>query len=1681
MAAIGTTTRKALRPTSREDFEIAIVCAKGLEYNAVCLLVDGFWDEDGDSFGRAIGDPNTYTTGYMGGFNVVVVLLCNSGKVAAASTTASLRSSYPCVKLLLLTGLCDGVPNAMDKELLLGDVVISDTVVQYDLGRRYPNGFRESNTLEDRLGRPNKNVRNLVTIFKTELGLQRLEKKLSCYLRMIQQRVSKERYRQSCRATYQYPGSTNDILFKSTYCHKHYHSPQCICDDHNEAGDPVCGKSRKTFCEQTGCDKDYLLPRSRLQYKKNLEDNGNVEAAQQPSVFVGRFGSGDTNFNSAIDRDLIAQKHNIIAFETEGAGAWDELSCIIIKGVSTYGDGHIVCDLEAWENFAAPTAASAARGLIDYYPQTDKLPSVESKNQTDIAFKNQADIACLRDLYITSPPNDRIRIEQTRGGLLLDVYAWILKNDAYKQWCEDPQTCLLWIRGDPGKGKTMLLCGIIDHLQELIPSDNLYYFFYQATDSRLNNASSALRGLLHMLISKQPHLIPYVRYEYDKSGKSIFEDSNSWIILSRIFSKILKDPSIRNMTFIIDALDECLIGLTDFLELIQQSSSTSGVKWLVSSRNEITVQDVLLSTENNSVISLELNSESVSAAIRTYIHHKVEFLSKEKRYQQDMRDSIEEYLIKNADGTFLWVALVCEMLKKAPSFDLRPKSAAYPSGLDNIYSRMMEKVLDSEFHWGSRILAVSTVARRPLSIQELETLTFSTSTSNDTFESLEKRWEEALGYCGNFLTKRKGIVYFVHQSAKDFIINKASDRLFSNGMEYINKHIFKVSISTMTNTLRKDIYGLMKPGFLIDHLTSLDVPNPDPLTPVGYCCVYWIDHFVESVSPSDNDNNEELIYKFLKEKYLYWLEALSLLRSMYHGEMRMQKLEKLLADTKWPGLKNQVWDARRFIQMFGKAIGDAPLQVYVSALLFSPTESIIRKQFNAEASHWVRLWPRNVTNWTSCVQRLDGDPKIPYRFLSVSSCHTWLAAREDENQMIRIWEIETGRKLCTIEFPTTLTSYGWFKFSLWVNNELIVFNSCQRSLTIWDITSSTIVRQIRVPHKKIHAISLSPSAPNFLGMIFRDYGKTINFALWNTQKDEKIKTISLLLEKHVEVVSFSPVNNDILAMYTRTPNGHQVIIYDIDTHNVIRTFEFGWIRYAAFSSNGKYLASFPKPTFEHCMPKCTLLDTMTGETVLEIELQSFPYGDPAFSNNGQMLAVSTRNLVQIWDLVSRQCLQRTKMTAYCPTFSPNGTNQLFCGSMGSIAIVEVDQQEMAPLDLDLYDSIEKEISISPNGKMVATWRSATLSLWDTDSGASRIGISTGETSFFKTQFSPDSTMIALMSDYSVAVWDISSESAKFIYSRSMLVSLADHSFRVISFSPNSRLLAMMDNPSSSRNRNIRRIRILDITSKSILVDFRSRPVINAILTFSSDSTRLAVALTFEDEGVRKINVKVWNIASGSATNVIVLCDTYFGDIIKAQIGSFKHLNTKEPPYFDLETIKFSDSNHLILGSKRTVDDGSSPLLMTRKDGETYRNFNIKVVLTLNRELSLKTKQEVNNLRTQDKPSYGIDPSGSWITLDAERLVWLPPEYRLVGVNCNWDARHSCVAMSNESKPLFILKFCCSTCPRQITPKNGAITECTSTAPERHKYTYACSLDDDFEILSFDMDSLDNDMIESRID
>ena len=93
-----------------------------------------------------------------------------------------------------------------------------------------------------------------------------------------------------------------------------------------------------------------------------------VTAIQSPLIFVGRIASGDTVMKSGKDRDRIAKEQNVIAFEMEGAGFWEELPCLVVKGVCDYADSH---KDKSWQPFAAATAAATMRALLERYIRTD--------------------------------------------------------------------------------------------------------------------------------------------------------------------------------------------------------------------------------------------------------------------------------------------------------------------------------------------------------------------------------------------------------------------------------------------------------------------------------------------------------------------------------------------------------------------------------------------------------------------------------------------------------------------------------------------------------------------------------------------------------------------------------------------------------------------------------------------------------------------------------------------------------------------------------------------------------------------------------------------------------------------------------------------------------------------------------------------------------------------------------------------------------------------------------------------------------------------------------------------------------------------------------------------------------------------------------------------------------------
>jgi hypothetical protein len=423
----------------------------------------------------------------------------------------------------------------------------------------------------------------------------------------------------------------------------------------------------------------------------------------------------------------------------------------------------------------------------------------------------EGDNCCLSDLLLTDPSVEKARIKKTKGDLVKDSFYWILENAEFQKWRYNKESWLLWIKGDAGKGKTMLMIGIIEELSQLEGDskgprtvETMSYFLCQGTDSRLNNAISILRGIIYLLINQQPFLISHLRKKYDHLGPRLFEGASAFYGLSEIFQQMIRHPKLPTVYLAVDALDECENGLPELLDLITSTlCKPFQVKWIVSSRNRDDIDQVLGLNDHHTKLSLELNADHVSKAVDTYIDYKLSKLSL-LRHNRALREQAREQLHQKSDGTFLWVALVFKELQKSKlQRDIPRILGRIPTCLNPVYNRMVQQIQQLEDDYPQLcllFLSIATLVYRLIHMLEMRIL------AGLVEETLElEDLEGIINMSGSFLTIREGYIYFIHQSAKDYLINDAFNIIFPAGTALVHYDMFLRSLDTLSKTLRYDI------------------------------------------------------------------------------------------------------------------------------------------------------------------------------------------------------------------------------------------------------------------------------------------------------------------------------------------------------------------------------------------------------------------------------------------------------------------------------------------------------------------------------------------------------------------------------------------------------------------------------------------------------------------------------------------------------------------------------------------------------------------------------------------------------------------------------------------------------------------------------------------------------------
>ncbi|KAF4839038.1 Vegetative incompatibility protein HET-E-1 [Colletotrichum tropicale] len=565
---------------------------------------------------------------------------------------------------------------------------------------------------------------------------------------------------------------------------------------------------------------------------------------------------------------------------------------VLLRDFRTYNDQVLVGDTHEMVGFLK-TIDSSAEDIRKGLHYVTSAMECYLKLKED-AQKDEKHEKCRRDLFLTDPEADKQRIIDSKGDLLEASYEWILDLPEFQRWKTNPESRRLWIRGDPGKGKTMLLCGIIEEL-ERNRLERLCYFFCQATMPKLNNATSVLRGLVYQLVKKYPWLIDSVLAEYNDTGKQCFEDHNAWQTMSKILLNILRDPCMNGVLLIVDALDECI----DFkdrrrlLVFIDRASSKYNAKWIISSRNWQDIEETLDTNTNiKHTLSLEMNKHLISDAVKVYIKARVMELAEVKKLDTQTHEQVERHLIKNSNDTFLWVALVCEALRDVATYEIPLALETFPAGLAEMYERMMpnDTTTDAE-KLRAKVLATISVVKRPIPSEELSNIVELPSHISGNTKSVE----QLVKSCGSFLNLQDGTIYFIHQSAADFLREKE----FQEFPDLVSRHfaIFRHSLRALAESkvMKCNIYNIEAPGTSIEDVVP---PQPNLLTSLAYSCLYWVEHLCDSAYVVESrDGREDYvsgILAFLQKRFLYWVEAFILLGHVSKGIKAIQKLATLI-------------------------------------------------------------------------------------------------------------------------------------------------------------------------------------------------------------------------------------------------------------------------------------------------------------------------------------------------------------------------------------------------------------------------------------------------------------------------------------------------------------------------------------------------------------------------------------------------------------------------------------------------------------------------------------------------------------------------------------------------------------------------------------------------------------------
>ncbi|KAI9888001.1 MAG: hypothetical protein M1823_000122 [Watsoniomyces obsoletus] len=386
---------------------------------------------------------------------------------------------------------------------------------------------------------------------------------------------------------------------------------------------------------------------------------------------------------------------------------------------------------------------------------------------------------CLQTLYTSHYKQHKARNPSRARG----TCTWFLQHPHYNAWVSAEESSILWVSADPGCGKSVLASFLVDELVDTASnasiSSTVCYFFFKDDNDGQRDALSALSAVLHQLLSAQRHLITYAMPDFTNMGERFKDD---FLTLWDIFTKIATNFKDENIFCVFDALDECGDSTRNqftqkLVEFYESPPSGSRVKILVTSRPNRSIEDRL---DGDTTIRIKGEDVDISGDVALVVRHQVQEIALKRNLTEAMQTRLMKSLVSNADGTFLWVSLILEMIQdsvRTSEAVLNSLITSIPPSLDAVYEKILSQSAKNDDV--RKVLCIILAATRPLTLEEMN-VAFCLETSlppdqqADQDLGLETSIKSTLlALCGPFLRFRDSKVYLVHQTAKEFLLGEA--------------------------------------------------------------------------------------------------------------------------------------------------------------------------------------------------------------------------------------------------------------------------------------------------------------------------------------------------------------------------------------------------------------------------------------------------------------------------------------------------------------------------------------------------------------------------------------------------------------------------------------------------------------------------------------------------------------------------------------------------------------------------------------------------------------------------------------------------------------------------------------------------------------------------------------------